>query len=59
MTETLHLFDDPMIGFHPHDIRRLNKTLTRLRDVGNTVPVVEHKPEVMAIADHIVDKLRH
>jgi excinuclease UvrABC ATPase subunit len=55
LTETLYIFDEPTIGLHPHDIQRLNKTLTRLRDVGNTVLVVEHKPEVMAIADHIVD----
>jgi excinuclease UvrABC ATPase subunit len=55
LTETLYIFDEPTIGLHPHDIQRLNRTLTRLRDGGNTVLVVEHKPEVMAIADHIVD----
>ena len=55
LTESLYIFDEPTIGLHPHDIQRLNKTLTKLRDVGNTVLVVEHKPEVMAIADHIVD----
>jgi excinuclease UvrABC ATPase subunit len=55
LTETLYIFDEPTIGLHPHDIQRLNQTLTKLRDVGNTVLVVEHKPEVMAIADHIVD----
>jgi len=55
LTETLYIFDEPTIGLHPHDIQRLNKTLAKLRDVGNTVLVVEHKPEVMAIADHIVD----
>jgi excinuclease UvrABC ATPase subunit len=55
LTETLYIFDEPTIGLHPHDIQRLNKTLTKLRDVGNTVLVVEHKPQVMAIADHIVD----
>ena len=55
LTETLYIFDEPTIGLHPHDIQRLNKTLTKLRDGGNTVLVVEHKPEVMAIADHIVD----
>lgn len=55
LTEALYIFDEPTIGLHPHDIQRLNKTLTRLRDIGNTVLVVEHKPEVMAIADHIVD----
>ena len=55
LTETLYIFDEPTIGLHPHDIQRLNKTLAKLRDVGNTILVVEHKPEVMAIADHIVD----
>ncbi len=55
LTETLYIFDEPTIGLHPHDIQRLNKTLTKIRDVGNTVLVVEHKPEVMAIADHVVD----
>jgi excinuclease ABC A subunit len=55
LTETLYIFDEPTIGLHPHDIQRLNKTLLKLRDVGNTVLVVEHKREVMAIADHIVD----
>jgi excinuclease UvrABC ATPase subunit len=55
LTETLYIFDEPTIGLHPHDIQRLNKTLLKLRDVGNTVLVVEHKPEVMAIADHLVD----
>ena len=55
LTEALYIFDEPTIGLHPHDIQRLNKTLTKLRDVGNTVLVVEHAPEVMAIADHIVD----
>jgi excinuclease UvrABC ATPase subunit len=55
LTESLYIFDEPTIGLHPHDIRRLNNTLTKLRDGGNTVLVVEHEPEVMAIADHIVD----
>ncbi len=55
LTEMLYIFDEPTIGLHPHDIQRLNKTLIKLRDVGNTVLVVEHKPEVMAIADHVVD----
>jgi excinuclease UvrABC ATPase subunit len=55
LTETLYIFDEPTIGLHPHDIQRLNKTLTKLRDLGNTVLVVEHKPQVMAIADHIID----
>ncbi|MBV9269129.1 MAG: excinuclease ABC subunit UvrA [Acidobacteriaceae bacterium] len=55
LTEALYIFDEPTIGLHPHDIQRLNNTLTKLRDVGNTVLVVEHEPAVMAIADHIVD----
>jgi excinuclease UvrABC ATPase subunit len=55
LTETLYIFDEPTIGLHSHDVERLNKTLTKLRDLGNTVLVVEHEPEVMAIADHIVD----
>ncbi|MEO7328639.1 MAG: ATP-binding cassette domain-containing protein, partial [Minicystis sp.] len=55
LTETLYIFDEPTIGLHPHDIQRLNKTLLALRDAGNTVLVVEHEPEVMAIADHLVD----
>ncbi len=55
LMETVYVFDEPTIGLHPHDIQRLNQTLARLRDAGNTVLVVEHKPEVMAIADHIVD----
>ncbi len=55
LTETLYIFDEPTVGLHPHDTQRLNKILTKLRDAGNTVLVVEHEPEVMAIADHIVD----
>ncbi|MEP6730950.1 MAG: excinuclease ABC subunit UvrA [bacterium] len=55
LMEALYIFDEPTRGLHPHDIQRLNETLIKLRDVGNTVLVVEHKPEVMAIADHIVD----
>lgn len=55
LTEAVYIFDEPTIGLHPHDVQRLNTMLTRLRDAGNTVLVVEHKPEVMAIADHIVD----
>jgi excinuclease UvrABC ATPase subunit len=55
LMEAVYIFDEPTIGLHPHDVQRLNKTLTKLRDAGNTVLVVEHKPEVMAIADHIVD----
>jgi excinuclease UvrABC ATPase subunit len=55
LTEALYIFDEPTIGLHPHDVQRLNRTLIKLRDAGNTVLVVEHEPEVMAIADHIVD----
>ena len=55
LTEMVYIFDEPTIGLHPHDIERLNGVLRLLRDKGNTVLVVEHKPEVMAIADHIVD----
>jgi excinuclease UvrABC ATPase subunit len=55
LTEALYIFDEPTIGLHPHDIQRLNNTLTKLRDAGNTVLVLEHEPEVMAIADRIVD----
>ncbi|WP_407951525.1 ATP-binding cassette domain-containing protein [Pendulispora albinea] len=55
LTEMTYVFDEPTIGLHPHDIERLSDVLRMLRDKGNTVLVVEHKPEVMAIADHIVD----
>jgi excinuclease UvrABC ATPase subunit len=55
LTDVTYVFDEPTIGLHPHDIRRMNGLLLRLRDKGNTVLVVEHKPEVIAIADHIVD----
>lgn len=55
LTEMVYVFDEPTIGLHPHDIERLNRVLVMLRDKGNTVLVVEHKPQVMAIADHIVD----
>ncbi|RBL82670.1 excinuclease ABC subunit UvrA, partial [Streptomyces cavourensis] len=50
-----YVFDEPTIGLHPHDIQRMNDLLLRLRDKGNTVLVVEHKPETIAIADHVVD----
>jgi excinuclease UvrABC ATPase subunit len=50
-----YVFDEPTIGLHPHDIQRMNTLLLRLRDKGNTVLVVEHKPEVIALADHVVD----
>lgn len=55
LTDVTYVFDEPTVGLHPHDIRRMNDLLLRLRDKGNTVLVVEHKPEVIAIADHIVD----
>jgi excinuclease UvrABC ATPase subunit len=55
LTDVTYVFDEPTIGLHPHDIQRMNTLLLRLRDKGNTVLVVEHKPEVIAIADHVVD----
>ncbi|MDX3263349.1 excinuclease ABC subunit UvrA [Streptomyces sp. MI02-2A] len=55
LTDVTYVFDEPTVGLHPHDIQRMNDLLLRLRDKGNTVLVVEHKPEVIAIADHIVD----
>ncbi|WP_326795974.1 excinuclease ABC subunit UvrA [Streptomyces sp. NBC_01808] len=55
LTDTTYVFDEPTTGLHPHDIRRMNDLLLRLRDKGNTVMVVEHKSEVISIADHIVD----
>ena len=55
LTDVTYVFDEPTIGLHPHDIQRMNELLVRLRDKGNTVLVVEHKPEVIAIADHVVD----
>ncbi|MBJ7471673.1 MAG: excinuclease ABC subunit UvrA [Solirubrobacteraceae bacterium] len=55
LTDVTYVFDEPTVGLHPHDIERMNGLLLRLRDKGNTVLVVEHKPEAMAIADHIVD----
>ncbi|MEV3981367.1 excinuclease ABC subunit UvrA [Nonomuraea sp. NPDC049758] len=55
LTDTTYVFDEPTIGLHPHDIQRMNGLLVRLRDKGNTVLVVEHKPEAIAIADHVVD----
>ena len=55
LTDVSYVFDEPTIGLHPHDIQRMNDLLLRLRDKGNTVLVVEHKPEVIAIADHVVD----
>lgn len=55
LTDVTYVFDEPTIGLHPHDIHRMNELLVQLRDKGNTVLVVEHKPEVIEIADHIVD----
>ncbi|MFH8929843.1 ATP-binding cassette domain-containing protein [Streptomyces pristinaespiralis] len=55
LTDVTYVFDEPTVGLHPHDIRRMNDLLLRLRDKGNTVLVVEHKPEVIEIADHVVD----
>ncbi len=55
LTDVTYVFDEPTVGLHPHDIERMNRLLLRLRDKGNTVLVVEHKPEVIAIADHVVD----
>ncbi|WP_428951733.1 ATP-binding cassette domain-containing protein [Streptomyces sp. cg35] len=55
LTDTTYVFDEPTTGLHPHDIQRMNELLLRLRDKGNTVLVVEHKPEMIAIADHVVD----
>ena len=55
LTDVTYVFDEPSIGLHPHDIQRMNVLLHRLRDKGNTVLVVEHKPEMIAVADHVVD----
>ncbi len=55
LTDVTYVFDEPTIGLHPHDVARTNDLLRRLRDKGNTVLVVEHEPEVIAIADHVVD----
>ncbi|HMG39808.1 MAG TPA: excinuclease ABC subunit UvrA [Acidimicrobiales bacterium] len=55
LTDTTYVFDEPTVGLHPHDIERMNNLLLQLRDKGNTVLVVEHKPETIAIADHAVD----
>jgi excinuclease UvrABC ATPase subunit len=55
LTDVTYVFDEPTIGLHPHDIERMNNLLIQLRDKGNTVLVVEHKPEAIAIADHVVD----
>ena len=55
LTDVTYVFDEPTVGLHPHDIERMNEQLLRLRDKGNTVLVIEHKPEVIDIADHVVD----
>src|SRR5689334_9569230 len=55
LTDVTYVFDEPTIGLHPHDIERMNNLLLQLRDKGNTVLVVEHKPETITIADHVVD----
>ncbi len=55
LTDVTYVFDEPTVGLHPHDIQRMNRLLLQLRDKGNTVLVVEHKPEAIAIADHVVD----
>ena len=55
LTDVTYVFDEPTTGLHPHDIQRMNELLLRLRDKGNTVLVVEHEPETMEIADHVVD----
>jgi excinuclease UvrABC ATPase subunit len=55
LTDITYVFDEPTAGLHPHDIERMNGLLIRLRDKGNTVLVVEHKPEVIVIADHVID----
>ena len=55
LTDVTYVFDEPTVGLHPHDIERMNTLLLQLRDKGNTVLVVEHKPETIAIADHVVD----
>ncbi|GAA6524763.1 excinuclease ABC subunit UvrA [Intrasporangium sp. DVR] len=55
LTDVTYVFDEPSIGLHPHDIQRMNRLLLQLRDKGNTVLVVEHKPEMIAVADHVVD----
>ena len=55
LTDVTYVFDEPTIGLHPHDIQRMNDLLLQLRDKGNTMLVVEHKPETIAIADHVVD----
>ena len=55
LTDVSYIFDEPTVGLHPHDVQRMNRLLLQLRDKGNTVLVVEHEPDVIAIADHVVD----
>ncbi len=55
LTDVTYVFDEPTIGLHPHDVQQMNGLLLRLRDKGNTILVVEHKPEVIRIADHVID----
>jgi excinuclease UvrABC ATPase subunit len=55
LTDVTYVFDEPTVGLHPHDIQRMNELLLRLRDKGNTMLIVEHKPDVIAMADHVVD----
>src|SRR6187401_2248758 len=55
LTDVTYVFDEPSVGLHPHDVERMNRLLLELRDKGNTVLVVEHKPEAIVIADHVVD----
>jgi excinuclease UvrABC ATPase subunit len=55
LTDVTYVFDEPTVGLHPHDVQRMNDLLLQLRDKGNTVLVVEHEPETIAIADHVVD----
>ncbi|HEX3705801.1 MAG TPA: excinuclease ABC subunit UvrA [Mycobacteriales bacterium] len=55
LTDVTYVFDEPTAGLHPHDVRRMNDLLLRLRDKGNTVLVVEHEPETIAVADHVID----
>ncbi|HBK31932.1 MAG TPA: daunorubicin resistance protein DrrC [Porphyromonadaceae bacterium] len=55
LSDLLYVFDEPSVGLHPHDVHKLNRLLMELRDKGNTVVIIEHDPDVIAIADHIVD----
>jgi energy-coupling factor transporter ATP-binding protein EcfA2 len=55
LTDVTYVFDEPTTGLHPHDVQRMNELLRRLRDKGNTVLVVEHEPQTIAVADHVVD----